>query len=209
MAIMPGNISKGKELIKFESFVNESLVNLNNALTFYRNNTDARAVLSYTPPSGTGGKPILDSAEQDHVWQHWFDDVPGRSDLYWEHVGPMCKVIRQGLIQALTLASTRILPADSASGLPERAIPVDCYWICAGSHFEVAVTLGHRIEAAKSVATHVNMLILTPSPPFSRRVGATGTNEEIWVVRHSPVTDGMLNTDPAEPEKVQTVRLRR
>ena len=55
-----------------------------------------------------------------------------------------------------------------------QARPLDTYWVCAGSHFELVSTLSPQ---------QVTFLILTPSPPFTRHEGNFMGDENIWVTK--------------------------
>ena len=102
-----------------------------------------------------GYKPHIEM--KAHLDTHWFNDGP---DAYWPHRPAKEEVIRHGHIKAVELAQT-------------TKLPVCILWICAGHHFQCAVT--------KSDA-QITLLILTPHVPNAVPQVASTEPEDIWVI---------------------------
>lgn len=140
--------------------------------------------------------------DRRHVYRHWFPEPPWKNKLgndpepdesslhggWFEKHQPVARVVRQGLIAVLDLLNA------------EPNLEVDCYWLCAGSHFEVA-TMKSDVQ--------LTVLFLTPSPPMTRR----GRNfragfEDIYITKHKDLNPGEQIVDETIPDTV-TVQLAR
>ncbi len=94
---------------------------------------------------------------REHLDKHWYSDGP---DGYWPHRPEKAEVVRHGYIKAVELAQA-------------HKLPICVLWICAGHHFQCAVT--------KSDA-QITLLILTPHTPNAVPNLASTEPEDIWVI---------------------------
>jgi hypothetical protein len=205
---MPGNIAKGPILERFDAFINQSAANLSAALTQYTTKLDIGLAIEW---AADPSRNLLTPAEVKHIVTHWFPEEaapPPTEPPFWNTLRPMGEVVRRGLVRALELCLR-----DEGGGARPQPLPLDSYWICAGSHFEVVVTLGRTVDAgANPVDHHVNLLILTPSVPVSRHdapLSGFPDKEKIWVVKHSDVEPGALEVDTSPDGRVVTMQLRK
>jgi len=107
----------------------------------------------------------------------WYNQGAGG---WWPWLQPLQPLVRQGLIEAIDLASR-----DPDTGAA-RNLPIDSYWMPVGDQVETII--------AVSVQQQVIRLLLTPpSPPPTRN---RGTRVPIWVVKNSgPQTVGNQTVD--------------
>jgi len=94
---------------------------------------------------------------KEHLDKHWFNDGP---DAYWPHRPAKEEIIRHGHIKCVELAQA-------------HRLPVCILWVCAGHHFQCAVT--------KSDA-QITMLLLTPHTPNAVPQLSSTEPEDIWVI---------------------------
>jgi hypothetical protein len=87
---------------------------------------------------------------------HWLGE-------WWPEHQPSEPIIRAGFAKAIYLSI-------------ETGYPLDCYWVCAGHHFEVQILLSRQ---------QVTVLLSTPSPPISLSTFEREEDENIWVTRHA------------------------
>ena len=163
MGVMPAQIAKGEILERFDAYINAKRTNLQAALAQYRSGATFGNVINW----GQQTAGVLTQANVNHVLTHWFpEQIPSggpAASPYWGTLRPLSDVFRTGLVQALELCE---LDPDTNSARA-NALPIDSYWICTQTHFEVCATIGHVPDAAGNpVAHHVNLLILTPDPPI-------------------------------------------
>ena len=190
MGVMPGHIAKGVILEKFDKYINTSAANLNAALAEYKGGGDFGKAIDW----GQQTAGVLTAGDVTHILQHWFPEYLSQSSTsspYWNTLRPLGEVFRTGLIQALELCL-----ADPDTGPRATPLPIDTYWVCTQTHFEMCVTIGTIPDSAGDpVAHHVNLLILTPNPPIARHEmppgGYTGL-ENIWVVQHAEIEPGAV-----------------
>lgn len=112
-------------------------------------------------------------AGQNHVKQHWLGEgSPANGPTGWwrNWKGEPEKVLRCGIIRALEVAMglTHSCPHHAPGGAPgsdpatrppgARNLPVDYYWVCGVSRFEVYVSWNQQ---------QVTVIIVTPGFPFS------------------------------------------
>jgi hypothetical protein len=213
MAGMPGNIAKGRLLLEFDDFINGSRSNLRDALAYYKNDmaNDLYDVVDF----GVAKNILKGTDRDDHILKHWLvEAIPGSSPIspqpWWPTFRPMGKVLRKGLIRALETCEYEDADANPQVARAS-ALPLDSYWLCAGSHFEIVTTVGYAFVGGTRVPHHVNLLILSPSVPVTRREGNLPRFEDIWVVKHSddasPGEQAIGWTAPSD--HVATVRLKR
>ena len=212
MGLMPGHIAKGVILEKFDDFINSDRDHLTAALAAYKSGADIWKAIDW---GRLPAQNILSQTEVNHIVNHWFPEhqtsIPPNAaggSPFWNTMRPMGPVLRQGLITALTLCDQ----VDLTSGtLRTNALPIDSYWICTQSHFEVCVTLGHDVNNSTlaRIDHHVNLLILTPNPPIPRHDQSTvyTGDEDIWVIEHSDIDPGAtplsLITDPVVKKRLK------
>lgn len=108
---------------------------------------------------------------------------------------PIERVIRAGIISLLDRLDA-ILDATSTH-------PVAVYWLCAGSHFEIVNCV---------TDAQITMLILTPSPPFTRRRKGKGSPtdddyEQIFVSKHTEYGPAERQVDKEEVPGAMTTQL--
>ena len=212
MGVMPGHIAKGVILEKFDDFINAKRANLIAALNEYKTGPDIWKAIDWGRQPARG---ILAQADVNHVVNHWFPEhqalLPPNAaggSPFWNTMRPLGPILRQGLITALTLCDQ----TDLTSGVPRSApLPLDSYWICTQTHFEICVTIGYAFDAGGTrQPDHVNLLILTPNPPIPRHHtpsgGFTG-DEDIWVVQHSAIEPGATPIGAPSAGPIVTVRL--
>ena len=145
MGVMPGNVSKGPELRRFEKLINSDKDNLDGALEWYEKNGEIEDVIELKlkdPDAGDKLTKVLNKDQRDHLEKHWFSKAGAESeDLYWQDPQPMGKVIRKGLIRALRSCRKKINEDGSFGGPQVPYLPLDAHWVCAGNSFEVVVTI--------------------------------------------------------------------
>ena len=208
MGVMPGHIAKGVILEKFDAYINASRLNLQAALAEYKSGASFAKVIDW----GQQTAGVLNAGDVTHVLKHWFPEHSvGPGNPYWATLRPLSHVFRKGLIQALELCE---LDPDTNVARPS-ALPLDSYWICTQTHFEMCATIGSvpsPTPGAKPVGHHVNLLILTPNPPIARHEappgGYTGL-EDIWIVQHSDIEPGSVPIGAPSGGHVVTVRLQK
>ena len=103
----------------------------------------------------TGYKPHDEM--KAHLDKHWYNDG---ADAYWPHRPAKEEVVRHGYIKCVELAQT-------------HKLPVCILWICAGHHFQCAVT--------KSDA-QIMLLVLTPHTPNAVPQLASTEPEDLWII---------------------------
>jgi hypothetical protein len=212
MAMMPGNIAKGRELKAFEEHINSDWNNLDDAVAGYVAAGNMDDLLTVVP--------ILTAVELGHVRSHWFPEetifVQGDpdEDAYWKTFEPMFEVVKEGLIRALMTASHEPLVNGKFGNPRNQYLPIDVHWICAGHAFEFVTTVGIDQELQNNGTLkvwdhHVNLLILTPGLPVTRRreePPASLESEQIWVVKHPDV--GPSEDQLGRSKKVVTSRMK-
>jgi len=121
----------------------------------------------------------LHKRERDHIDNHWFGDktnLPeassGRS--YWPMIEDREEIVREAYLEALKMSI-------DANSILTRSIVT--YWLCAGSHFEVAVCNDSPTPLAGAVKDQITMLLLTPSIAWRylggrRGLGASSRNPD-------------------------------
>jgi len=215
---MPGNIVKGPILKKFDDFINKSSSDLKLALDAYESSTaTAKSILEFGVLRG-----ILDplgSKDTDHIVNDWIPEADSASASlpawdprgWWPRFFPLGEILCQGLANALRVCFYENPDEPDKTKLKPRGLPlpIDTYWVCAGSHFEVAVLLGHAWIDGSEKENHVTMLILTPPAPGSDRAGSYSKDkvQDIWIARHDEVEPYMKGVRTT-PGGVETVRPR-
>ena len=105
-----------------------------------------------------GTPPVVRGPDINHLRNDWFgtDTKPiGRAnDIWWRELQPIDPIIRQGFIEVINKIIASI-------GNPPR-LKVDFYWVCAGHSIEFVI--------CEKNAVQLTVLIMTPSPPNSRRM---------------------------------------
>ena len=167
MGAMPGHVAKGPILKRIDKFSDYDELS-DNKTRF----EDAIAELKTNPDLIYLGKKygiLEDSKEEDHVKKLWFQN-------WWPEHQPLAPVARAGLLKAMTLSH-------------DTSKPLDCYWVCAGTHFELVTTVS---------AKQVTLLILTPPPPVSFANFQYDGYDPIWVTKHASV--GVCDGEVEEPQ---------
>lgn len=172
MGVMPANVAKGPILKRIDELSNDK-TRFQNAFTELQTNPDLiflgkkYDILKPDPL----GKP----KEEDHVKKLWFQN-------WWLQHQPLAPVARAGLLKAMELSIN-------------ESKPLDCYWVCAGTHFELVTTLSEK---------QVTLLVLTPPPPVSyanfKYNKAPDEYDPIWVTKHASV--GVCDGEVAEAPTV-------
>jgi hypothetical protein len=134
------------------------------------------------------GDTLLKYKELEHIKRDWLADpkAPGlepdaRHKLWWPQFYPIHRVFRAAFLKAYDLCW---------GGASKKKI--DFYWICAGSHLEMALCTPAHTDV-------VTFLILTPTAPIPRHDGDIdmGATEPIWVARFdSAGRDANVVRDP-------------
>jgi len=209
MGLMPGEIVKGPLLAGFDDHINQNRANLQAALNEYRNpaNTlDDIVIWGVT-------RGILAARDYAHVVDDWLPEIktpananPLTPRSWWPKFFPFGGIVREGLIRALSLCEYLDPDAGVLAQRPQ-ALPVDSFWLCAGSHLQIVATLGYAWVGGNREPHHVNMLILTPPAPGSDRGANFVGHEDIWVVRPTDQGPGISIVRPGQD--VETVRPRR
>lgn len=192
MGAMPAHIAKGPILEKFDDFINSDRNHLKAALLAYQSGSDIWKAIDW---GHLPAQSLLSQAEVNHIVKHWFPEhgaslppnTPAESP-FWGTLRPLGPVFRQGLIQALELCDEN----PDTGALRPQALPLDTYWICTQTHFEMCVTIGYAFDTSGNrVPHHVNLLILTPNPPIARHEMPTSSDlENLWIVQHSAIEPG-------------------
>jgi len=131
---MPGAVSKGKVLAELEEVLHYHRDKLRHELGLI-NGSDQNTVADALEKSG------FPTHIAQHLRDHLFPDQPPGYFPSFPNKNGIC---REGLLKAIELAD----------GKPP--LPIDCYWICTGSYFQLVATQGKR---------QVNLFFLTPPPP--------------------------------------------
>lgn len=100
---------------------------------------------------------LADKEQLKHLSKHWLGDGPMS---YWPTHYKKEQIIRAGFVRALEQAK-------------EHNLPIDNQWICAGHHFQVAVTYTPR---------QIQILYLTPHAKILRNEPASDVLENTWIV---------------------------
>ena len=114
---------------------------------------------------------FLDEGQMAHLERDWFGEVG-----YWAELQPVEPVLVASLIQA-----GHLVLDDPESGKPRsQKLPLDCYWVRAGSDFEVSIMPNER---------QVTLLLLTPTAParFADSGGEQPALDNIWLVRRKGI----------------------
>jgi len=155
MPIMCANVAKSWLFNEFENCMANN-PDYDDLLAKLRNTSHSFTEALFDTGILTAGyKPHIEM--QKHLDKHWFNDGP---DAYWPHRPFKEEVIRYGSIKCIELAQT-------------HKLPVNVLWICAGHHFQCAVT--------KSNA-EITLLVLTPHLPNAITQLASTEPEDIWVI---------------------------
>ena len=148
MPIMPAKLVKGKIFEKIDDWVNDPAATPAAraiiALNQLPNHPLLHVLTHLVPPIN------LTRVEEKHLRDDWFDQVNG----WWPALQPIEPIMKRGLIEALELVQL--------GGIGNTGRPLDTYWMCAGSEFEVYVTEGST-TLAKS--RQITMIVSTPPPP--------------------------------------------
>jgi hypothetical protein len=116
------------------------------------------------------------AAEENHLKNHWFTN-------WWPQCQPTPPLIRRGLLKAFELSQT-------------YAVPLDCYWCCAGHAFEFVAMRSDQ---------QITVIITTPPPP-SQYPTSFPDMEDIWMVKTEKPEDGELVE--SDLNGIYTVQLR-
>ena len=172
MGAMPGHVAKGPILERIDE-LSKDKTRFEEAFTELKTNEDLIYLGKHYDillPDKKG-----EQKEADHVKNLWFQN-------WWPEQQLVAPVARAGLLKAMKLSI-------------DTSRPLDCYWVCAGSQFELVTTLSDD---------QVTLLILTPHPPVSyanfEYNEPPDEYDPIWVTKHASagVNDG-------EVEEAQTV----
>jgi len=208
MGFMPGNVSKGRELRAFEEFINDNPQNLKDALKEYEK---PASEIDELMDFATFLRPV----DRGHIRAHWFPEAAAKpgdpaKNPYWPIFEPMGKVIQAGLIRALKTCQKKVNANGTFGAERAQYLPIDVHWVCAGKAFEVVVTLGIDFDNGTPFDHHVNMLILTPALPTTRRgevVGDDLQDENIWTVQHQDLGPAEKEVARDPDKSIVTARL--
>jgi hypothetical protein len=122
----------------------------------------------------------------NHIRDHWFGEANG----WWPEEQPIEPIFCQGLIKAIRESVTNPLTImdPQTQETQEQALPIDTYWICDASHFEILICRSPQ---------QVTLLFLTPSPPV-RNPGVWSVDTPVWTVRRDVIT--VEQQAPATPQ---------
>ena len=125
----------------------------------------------------------LKPPEANYLLTYWFNPNIADPRIFWPDKQPIEPIVRQGLIDAIELATDK-----SATEL--KYLPTDYYWICIGDQFAAYIV--------KSTA-QVTHFILSPHPPPGSTSAAT-VDANIWAVE-----DDSDSETPGQPAPGMTV----
>jgi len=175
---MAGNISKGRIF----RLLDEHLAKGNDTTQFY-NDLDSAVALQDVVGNipAAAGFNVLDPIERRHIQHHWLG-VADDKRAYWRGIPSKQKdeILRESYLHAVETCSTE------SGGVRTMDKSIVSYWLCAGSHFEVAF--------CNDAPTQATMLVMTPSIAWrylgQRRLtaqnddnpdGPLTVTEKIWV----------------------------
>ncbi len=179
MGVMPANVAKGPILERIDELSNDK-TRFEEAFAELKTNSNLIDM-------GLKYQILKQPKEEEHVKNLWFQN-------WWPQHQPLAPVARAGLLKAMELSIN-------------ESKPLDCYWVCAGTHFELVTTLSEK---------QVTLLVLTPPPPVSyanfKYNKPPDEYDPIWVTKHGSV--GVCDGEVEEPQTdisvagVVTTRLR-
>jgi hypothetical protein len=179
MAFIPGNIAKGP-LFYYLDELSRDPDSMNQLVSLLQ-------ALEQLQPTFQGLIPIFEThlltdydpndrtRLLDHIRDHWFGGASG----WWPGEQPIEPIFCQGLIKAITESVNNPLTVvdPDTEEAQQHALPIDTYWICDASHFEVLICRSPQ---------QITLLFLTPPPPI-RNPGIWSAETPVWSVRRNVV----------------------
>lgn len=191
---MPGNVAKGN-ILKDIDKASTQLSRRDRIIDKLHNTTDTLVQIGTDSQVNVIDKvkkyhfknQNKDKTEEQHLDEDWFRD-------WWKQqlLQPIHPILRRGLRKAFDL---------SKNNSHKKDLPIDCYWVCAGTTFEVVIGQNDR---------QVTVLILSPPPEDSVDNVAYNELEDIWIAKKAPASSNPWE-DPDEADEgdgVVVVRLK-
>ncbi len=163
---MPGPVAKGQTMREIERVLNDPSYRTMLPTELQKPNQTMDELLE---------KVGFNDDIRWHLVEHIFKNEP---PALWPTTECKEDVVREGLLQALDVASTDNLP-------------ISCLWVCAGHHFQVVVDRAAVRDPGSSdpqdlKPAQVTVLFLTPSVPQNIAPPDTPNEEDLWIAANDP-----------------------